>query len=305
MGIVPFMPGESTGKPQFMKMLRDSGHGERLAGIGFISAAVFEGDTVRVTVTEPEGLIANEALKFEPPMAEHAINASAFEFFWRILGYVLDVDDPRDFPALRKPLSSDEEAFVLRYISVARALAQSAVVNDAQGFTYHLTSIKDIGDVQERFSRIDAQAGLAALLRQCEAQDEPARFDQVYRILKDGTDDPSDIARDARLARLQSWATARKLLRARSLNQLMRDKLVRERGYTELDYRESHSPAYLLSAYNYGDLIHWGDKRSLVEEWQTDARSEHEQRLAFLDAATALAHIHIGFGVLSLAALGG
>jgi hypothetical protein len=303
MGVVPFTSGESVGKPQFIKMLRDSGRGERVAGIGFISNAVFEGDEVHLSITEPEGLVLVEPLRFEPPMVEHASNPSAFEFFWRILGFVFELDDPRDFPPLRDPLENDDEGIVRRYISVARRLAESSVMNEAQGFTYHLTDINEIGEVEERFSKVDAQAGLAALLRQCEAHEEPAGFDQVYRVLVAASDDPGDIARDARLARLQSWADARKRLHGRSLNQIMRDKLVRERGYTELDYREPDTPQRLLSAYNYGDLIHWGDKRSVVAEWETDAYSEHEQRLAFLDAATALAHIHIGFAVLAEAAL--
>jgi hypothetical protein len=72
MAVVPFTPGESSGEPQFVKMLRDTGQGERVVSMGFISHAVFEGDTVQVTVTEPEGFLAHEPLRFKPPMIEHS-----------------------------------------------------------------------------------------------------------------------------------------------------------------------------------------------------------------------------------------
>jgi hypothetical protein len=302
--VVPFTPDESSGQPQFVKMLRDAGQGERVASMGFISNAVFEGDNVRVTVTEPEGLLADESLRFEPPMIEHATNPAAFEFFWRILGFVLDVDDPRDFPPLNDPLGADDAVVVRRYIGVAKDLAQSMAVNQAQGFRVHLTSIEDIGQVEDWFSKKDAQIGLATLLRQCEEPKEPARFDRVYRILRDAVESTDDIAQHARLARIDSWARARKQLRHRSLNQLMRDGLVRQRGYEALRYREEHSPAYLLEAFNYGDLIHWGNKATVVSAWEVDPVQEQEQRLAFLDAATGLAHVHLGFGVLAEAAAG-
>jgi hypothetical protein len=176
-------------------------------------------------------------------------------------------------------------------------------INQAQGFRVHLTDIADIGRVEDWFSKKDAQVGLTTLLRQCEEPKEPARFDRVYKILRDVVTSTDDIARDARIARLESWARARKQLRHRSLNQLMRDALVRERGYEALGYREEHSPAYLLDAYNYGDLIHWGNKATVVSGWEIDPVREQEQRLASLDAATGLAHVHLGFGALAEAAL--
>lgn len=91
---------------------------------------------------------------------------------------------------------------------------------------------------------------------------------------------------------LQAWRAAAKKLRVRSLNQLVRDRLVHEDGLRAFDYQEEHSPAQLLSLYNYGDLLHWdGTKSPVVAEYETDPYVESDRRLAYLDAASALAHV--------------
>jgi len=98
---------------------------------------------------------------------------------------------------------------------------------------------------------------------------------------------------------IASWRRAAGRLHARSLNQLLRDKPAREEGFQVLDYQEEHSPSFLLSAFDYGDLIHWDEKRSVVEAWEQDPYTGAHRRLAFLSAAAAIAHLYIGFAVLA------
>jgi hypothetical protein len=96
-----------------------------------------------------------------------------------------------------------------------------------------------------------------------------------------------------------------KTLRLRSLNQLIRDKLVADEGLQALAYDEEHSPAYLLRLYNYGDLIHRDSgKSAVVAEFERDPYIESDRRLAYLDAASGLAHLYIGFAELARAAVG-
>lgn len=76
-------------------------------------------------------------------------------------------------------------------------------------------------------------------------------------------------------------------------------------GAKVLDYQEEDPPSALLSAFDYGDLLHWGRRRSVVEEWNADEFIAGERRLAFLAAAVALAHVYIGFGVLTQTATSG
>jgi hypothetical protein len=108
-----------------------------------------------------------------------------------------------------------------------------------------------------------------------------------------------------RLAYLKAWRDAAKTLRLKSLNQLIRDRLVTDEGLQAFTYNEEHSPEYLLGLYNYGDLIHWdSDKSAVVAEFGRDPYIESDRRLAYLDAASGLAHVYIGFAELARAAVG-
>jgi hypothetical protein len=95
-----------------------------------------------------------------------------------------------------------------------------------------------------------------------------------------------------------------KQLHAKSLNQLLRDKLVSEAGAGVLDFQEEHSPAQLMSLFAYGDLLHWGKKRDVVAALEADEFAGIDRRSAFLQAAVVLAHVHMGFAELVRTALG-
>lgn len=79
---------------------------------------------------------------------------------------------------------------------------------------------------------------------------------------------------------------------------------MRRKVNPELEYGNNHSPTYYLSAYRYGDLIHWDSKREVIAAWETDPFYRHHERMAFLGAAAGLAHLYIGFSELVRAAIG-
>jgi hypothetical protein len=84
----------------------------------------------------------------------------------------------------------------------------------------------------------------------------------------------------------------------------VRDKLAAEEGLAVLSFEEEHSPTTLLSLYDYGDLLHWDRGREVLAGWDRDEFRAGERRFAFLAAACALAHLHIGFAVLVATATG-
>jgi hypothetical protein len=299
--IRPFKPGESRHYPQFIRLLR----GDRLAFMGFISGAEFIGDQVKIEASEPEALVLNERLPFEPPMVERGSMPGAHEFWWKVAGYVFDdLADPRLFPPLPTPPDDDALNIVLRYISTAEALAASSVVNSALGFTVQIRDLSEAASIESRLPAKDVEMGLALLVRHCDSQKEPARFDRVYNILMAAAETGADPWQRDRITQLRGWSKAVKRLRGKSLNQLMRDKLVTDRGYRHLDYQEEHSPQFLMSMFDYGDLLHWGEHRGVVAQWESDEIVGLEQRLAFLDAATGLAFMNIGFGLVAATAIG-
>ena len=127
-------------------------------------------------------------------------------------------------------------------------------------------------EIERGFSQRDIQSGFAALLRQCDSPKERAHFEAVRGILWTICDGTADPWREARLTLLRQWSGAVKALHRKSLNQLLRDKLVSE-GVGAVAYEEEHSPQQLLSIYSYGDLIHWGDRSDVVEQWNRTTTS--------------------------------
>lgn len=158
----------------------------------------------------------------------------------------------------------------------------------------------DEGSVTARFSQRDSQAGFAVLLRQCHSETEPARFGRVADILWQANERDQDASYDQRRTVLHQWRRTAGRLQQKSLDQLMREKMASEEGMKILDYPEEHTPAYLLSAFNYGDLLHWDHRRrAAVAGWQSDDYEGPRTRLAFLASAAALAHVYVGFGELA------
>jgi len=102
-------------------------------------------------------------------------------------------------------------------------------------------------EIEREFSRTDLQVGFAGLLRQCDSTKERASFHGVRGILTQKADAEHDDAREMHLAHLKAWRDAAKKLHLKSLNQLIRDKLVADEGLHAFAYNEEHSPGYLLS----------------------------------------------------------
>jgi hypothetical protein len=104
---------------------------------------------------------------------------------------------------------------------------------------------------------------------------------------------------------LKAWRGAAKALHKKSLNQLIRDELASDEHVHAFVYEEEHEPEEVLRLYDYGDLIHWDpNKHPELAEFERDPFTASDRRLAFLDAASGLAHLYIGFAELARAAVG-
>jgi hypothetical protein len=281
---------------------------ERVAFIGYVAGVRYDPVTKVTTLDAkaPESLILDRDVPFAPPLSEHVQETRVFEFWWKQLDYVFGLPDPRSFPALPDVISDDDRRTVARYVTTAAELAGSGLLNALEeGFNVSMPDgPAGAQEVTTRFSRADLQVGLAALLRRCDSPQEPANFDRVRNILAAANDASSDSDMPRRTEHLRAWVGARRRLRLKSLNQLVREKLVKE-GLRAFEYDEEHSPQYLLSLYSYGDLLHWdAAKGETLARFETDPFVDGDRRLAYLEAASALAHLYIGFGELARAAVG-
>ena len=291
-----------------IKVTRTGADGvERIAFIGYVAQTTPDGDVLHVNVRAPESLITEFCnAPFPAPLGEHIVEPEVFDFFWKQLDYVFGLDDPRSFPPLPLDLTPEQRTTVERFIHVASELAASSLINSVrEGFNVRMPDgPTGQEEIEVEFSRTDAQGGFAALLRQCDATDERASFARVRNILYVASDAAADDMHDERLQQLEAWRRAINRLHSKSLNQLLRDKLVADEGMGAFAYQEEHSPQQLLSIYNYGDLLHWGDCSPQLQAWEADPYLDHDRRLAYLDAACGLAHVYIGFAELARSTIG-
>jgi len=198
-------------------------------------------------------------LPFEPPLAGAAKRREGFEYWWRQIFYAFDLPDPRLATPLEDPLSAEGLATVSRFIQTSRDLAASAVVSiEVGGFTVKIDDETGEEHVVADFPRRDLQVGFATLLRQCHGQNDEARYDVVFEILRRAVEASSDAGQDERRRELFDWNSAVKTLRKKSLDQSIRDRFVAEEGWKVWDYEEEASPEELIRVFNYGDLIHGG-----------------------------------------------
>ena len=279
---------------------------ERTKFVGYISSATPDGKgSLNVKTRGPEQLIVEHPLPYSAPMADRGSDTEAFEFWWKQLLFVFELPDPRSFPAL-PAFPAEKRETLERYIAIAEELAQSRVINAVDdGFTIYIDD--DTDETKELLARLptkEIQTGFAAQLRQLDNRDEKASFGKAADALWLAAQETSDARQSERLEQLKAWRRAIGQLHGKSVNQLLRNKLVDDHGFAVLAYDEPHSPEYLLSAYGYGDLIHWGDKRGVVAAFEEDELSATETRSGFLRGAMGLSHMHMGFAVLARTAVG-
>jgi hypothetical protein len=296
----------------FMRVTRSGPDGvDRIAFIGYVNDAQHDAETKISTLNlrAPESLILESFdTPFPIPLAEHVTAPQVFEFWWKQLGYVVRLPDPRSFPPLPDVLADDDRRVVERYIQVAARLAGSGLLNAlSEGFNVRQPDGLDgPEEITENFSREDLQAGFAVFLRQCDSSDrgERASYHRVRGLLDRAALATSDDDQNERITQLRAWRSAAATLRRKSLNQLIREKLAAEERLRAFLYEEEHTPAELIRIYEYGDLIHWDKGSAQVAAFERDRFTESDRRLAFLDTASGLAHLYIGFAELARTAIG-
>ena len=287
---------------QFFQFTREHNGVRRPIATSVLMDVVREGDLLRCTTSSaPHCLVADKPLPWRPPGVRFATDPTGFQFWWRQLTYAFDLPNPSAFPPLPEPFPDVEATRAARFVYVTESLAASAAVSSPGGITMSPAFHGEEEIIQTDFPPVDAQVGFAGLLRQCHNASEPASFKHVHNALWLAASSAQDQEAPERITAIKDWHRAIKSLRRNSLDQLIRDKLVREEGCGIFAWQEEMSPEQLLRTFNYGDLIHWGDGRVSLST-SDDEFAVVYQRYEFLRAGLGLAHIYIGFGELVRAA---
>jgi hypothetical protein len=230
-----------------------------------------------------------------PDGADHSLN-----WHWLFFQYVFPLADPRSFPTFETPKWTDDERSRLdRYIRHAADLAGSTALTAQDGYKVSIPDLQS-GDweVEETKTARDATVGFLTMFRQCYSPDELASFKRVYDI----------VSREAHGAGLppetmRAWKGAHNKMRGTHLDHLI---LVRanEDGLigphvvegNAFEPGKADSPKQMLSTIFYGDAIHWGDNRTVIDDWDR----EHpfwgmKRRFDALRVAVQLGHLYVGF----------
>jgi len=215
--------------------------------------------------------------------------------YWRSqIAYVFDVPTPDSFPPLRKPLASDDDRVLRRYVGVARELSRSHVLNDETiGFKVSFLN----SSVETTMPPGELLRGLSLGFRQLYSPDERGSFNSAMRVLQLAARDPQTEATDSQLEQLGKWGRLAGRLRSDWLSTLVYEHAMNQGAPASQPYPPppEQTPEQLLKAFFYGDYIHWDRSSEQIEAWSTDPLDNAVYRLFFLRAISQLVAVYVPF----------
>jgi len=256
-----------------------------------------------ITDLSVEEAVREGIFRFAPPLIDRSPHPKMLYLEWRAFQYIFDdIEDPRAFPRLPSEPPADDLAMFCRYIAAAEELAESELLCGSDGVTVRWRAATDDApeseDVEARWTSKEITRGFAVLLRQFDSKDEPASFQRASGRLRALSAEMIDSHERRRCEQIDAWRRAQGKLHGAELQRLARRKLA-----PGMEYGNQYPPTYYLKAYNYGELIHWDSGRETLEKWEQDAVQRSMQRMGFLEAATSLAYLYIGFSEVVRAAI--
>lgn len=237
--------------------------------------------------------------RFTPPYIESSSNPRGFQFQWAQLQYAFGLTDPAQFPPLPVQLPTRDVDAVRRYVRACKELSTYSLLNHKGGLTINV--INDTGTVTVDQPPKEALRGFAVLFRQIHSDaKEPASYKVVKAILSRASFSAKDGNENTRESALREWARARPQLLQRSLSDICETKIQIARGATPefAAIEREFSPIELISLFNYGEYIHWGDKRGAHAALFQDEISGALNEFYFQAAIIGLSHFYLGFSKL-------
>ena len=215
---------------------------------------------------------------------------------WSIVQNACGIPDPAAFRPIEVAWPPAAAETLARYVTVAERLVATTVMNAGASIHVNLVS----GEVTKVAPADDATIGFAGLLRQLFKPSEEASFDRVRKLA-------AQAAHDAGLARASAalgvWKRAHQTLLRRHLRSLIH-QLATDVGYEpaegedgerRMGTTEEITPAELIQAFLYGDMLHWGDGRERLQAWSTTPRGAAQMEFEMRNDAHVLAHLYAGF----------
>lgn len=221
------------------------------------------------------------------------------------LRFVFGLPPGSGFRPFAHPLPHLEMQRLQRYVDSTRQLYNSHAL--AQPDTGYRVSFTTGGptEVEANLPQAESIRGTAALFRQLYANEEPASFAAVSGLLIRANHEQGDADKEVRHTMLAAWRQAQGRLRGRWLEALLIEQGQR-RGTipTGVSSPDSHlSPEQVLSAFFYGEHLHWDRGRAELERWRSDPLSDAHHTLLFLRGMGQLSALYIAFAALAVTAM--
>jgi hypothetical protein len=260
--------------------------------------------SVTLRGTSWEDSILPQPLKFAPPLASLSSNTAGFARAWQFFRYAFDLPDPSKFLALGTRLGATDIAAVERFVATCEKLAGYSLLSAAGSVTISVASSDSDPSIVTDLPSSESITAATTLFRQLHAKDEKASFHVVSSILGKQIHIDHDEHSDQRLEYLKVWKSCYGKIQARRLAAIVaRKAIANQGGHPSVPVPfEDESPTFLISLFEYGDLIHWGEKRDKHRALMQEPVFRELAQMRFLDAVTDLSHFYFGFSLMLRAA---
>jgi hypothetical protein len=204
------------------------------------------------------------------------------------------------FPPIgRTPFSAEQLETLDRFVAAVKELGESAVLNGKHRLTVNMLE-GGSESVEAEFPKGENLRGLSVLCRQFYSDDEVASFTSARKALGEVCAQLEDSDRERRLEELRTWRKAHGRMRGTQLEMLVLEQMVRDERVpaSALDLKRE-GPNYLITIYNYGEPIHFGDQRARLKEIVGGGPFEENwSKMEFLTTMTSFCHLYVGFATL-------
>jgi hypothetical protein len=242
---------------------------------------------------------------FPPPYAELAVKPSAFQYQWELMEYAFALPDPSTFPMLELPMAKKDLDAIARYIHSCRELATYSLLGADRSLSLSQRRGEPV-HMEVSMPPKEILRGFAILFRQIHSKD-PAGYEVVKSVLESSLSRERPTICTAGREQVAQWRRARAKLLQFTLGQIVQTKVIEAEWPADAPLPSSdntHSPTELISMFQYGEYIHWGEKREKHEALFRVPAFGTYLEFQFHDAQIGLSHFYLGFAKLAEAAIG-
>ncbi|MFR9767751.1 hypothetical protein [Nocardia sp. SC052] len=262
----------------------------------------FTANTIDVRSTPLEDTIRPVSLTFPPPLQRFGTNPAAFIYHWERLTYTFKLPNPEEFDAL--PFDELEKRVVARFVTTCQNLAGYTVINDSTG-GMNITSKDGEWTLVAELPTHQEFTGISATFRQIHNDKENASFIAARRAIKNAILRlETEATRQKARTTIKAWSKAREALSGKMIETLICDRLMSGAPDSTPRSLQGIDPDYIIQTYNYGETLHWGNRREALEKLEDDPTKEKFHKVCCLHSMTQLSHLYFGFAELCASALG-